>query len=95
MGRSDTMTCPTTTDDATPEYTPTTEEVETHWADVGFASDRASFRRWLAEIERAAAEKAWDEGEQAGYEDALGEQRGIGPAESARNPYQRNEGENK
>jgi len=29
------------------EYTPTTEEVETHWADVGFAGDRGSFRRWL------------------------------------------------
>ena len=29
-------------------YTPTTEDVETHWADVGFAGDRASFRRWLA-----------------------------------------------
>jgi len=40
------------------DYTPTTEEVETHWADVGFASDRASFRRWL-DAERAAA---WDEG---------------------------------
>ncbi len=47
----------------------------------------------LAEVERAAAEKAWDEGKQAGYEDALGEQRGIGPVESARNPYRRNEGE--
>ncbi len=53
----------------------------------------AEFDRWLAEVERAAAEKGWDEGEQAGYEDALGEQRGIGPQESARNPYRRSEGE--
>lgn len=44
------------------EYTPTTDEVETHWADVGFAGDRESFQRWLAEVERAAAEKAWAEG---------------------------------
>ena len=53
------------------------------------------FDRWLAkhdaEVECAAAEKAWDEGEQAGYEDALGEQRGIRPNESARNPYRRGE----
>ena len=41
------------------EYTPSTEEVESHWADVGFAGDRPSFNRWLAR-ERAAA---WDEGE--------------------------------
>lgn len=40
------------------EYTPTTDEVETHWADVGFAGDRESFRRWLAEVERSAAYKA-------------------------------------
>lgn len=57
-------------------------------------ADREAAQRWLAEVERAAAQKAWDEGERAGCEDALGEQRGIGPAESARNPYRRNEGEN-
>ena len=38
------------------DYTPTTEEVETHWADVGFAGDRASFRRWLADL--AAIDKS-------------------------------------
>ena len=42
------------------EYTPTTDEVETHWADVGFAGDRESFQRWLAEVERAAAAEALD-----------------------------------
>ena len=36
------------------DYTPTTEEVEKHWANIGFAGDRASFRRWL-DAERAAA----------------------------------------
>jgi len=40
-------------DEQREKYTPTTEEVETHWADVGFAGDRESFRRWLAR-ERAA-----------------------------------------
>ena len=36
------------------DCTPTTEEVEKHWANIGFAGDRASFRRWL-DAERAAA----------------------------------------
>ena len=40
-------------DELREKYTPTTQEVETHWADIGFAGDRASFRRWLAR-ERAA-----------------------------------------
>jgi len=41
------------------DYTPTTEEVETHWVNVGFAGDRASFRRWLAknDAEVAATER--------------------------------------
>ena len=49
-------------------YTPTTEEVETHWVNVGFAGDRASFRRWLAahdaEVAATALEHAaeWIEG---------------------------------
>lgn len=37
----------------TDKYTPTTEEIEAHWADVGFAGDRASFQRWLAAHEAA------------------------------------------
>lgn len=57
------------------DYTPTTEEVRDDWdalmleggisegsrADANFDSDRrnAQFDRWLAEVERAAAEKAW------------------------------------
>jgi len=39
-------------------YTPTTAEVEDHWADVGFAGDRASFRRWLAEVKAQAVADA-------------------------------------
>ena len=88
------------------EYTPTTDEVRgdyAHFQTPGgtdpvtgeFAEGLAEFDRWLAkhdaEVECAAAEKAWDEGEQAGYEDALGEQRGIRPNESARNPHRREE----
>lgn len=78
----------------------TTDEVRTNYVDgattCGCCSylrdeDVTAFDAWLAEVERAAAEKAWDEGEQAGYEDALGEQRGIRPNESARNPYRREE----
>ncbi len=90
------------------DFTPTTDEVRDslvylnkyhakHHGDVDLlvvgSETAAQFDRMIAEVERAAAEKAWDEGEQAGYEDALGEQRGIGPQESARNPYRRNEGE--
>ena len=48
------------------DYAPTTEEVETHWADVGFAGDRASFRRWLAEHDRRVAARAWGEGQKSG-----------------------------
>jgi len=48
------------------EYTPTTEEVRQHWG-IAVDLDRrdsrlAEFDRWLAEVERAAAEKAWSEG---------------------------------
>ena len=81
------------------EYTPTTEEVETHWADVGFASDRASFRRWLVEVERAAAEKAWTEGVATALNYAKREPDGITlklvtiDGAAWENPYRRNEGE--
>ena len=44
------------------DYTPTTEEVETHWADVGFAGDRASFRRWLTDVKRQAFRQGVDAG---------------------------------
>ena len=53
------------------DYTPTTEEVETHWADVGFAGDRASFRRWLSERDRQVAERAWDDGQGEGVVAAI------------------------
>ena len=77
------------------EYTPSADEVRGYYAfgqiDPSNPSCpvRAEFDRWLAEVERAAAEKAWDEGEEAGYDDALSEQRGIGPHDSHRNPYRR------
>ena len=69
-----------------------TEDWGTHLAEVFTRLSRATVPdAELASVERAAAEKAWDEGEQAGYEDALGEQRGIRPNESARNPHRREE----
>lgn len=44
------------------EYTPVTDEVRESYAgfdfDSGIAGDQ--FDRWHAEVERAAAEKAWD-----------------------------------
>ena len=45
------------------EYTPTTHEVRTHWTDVGFAGDNASFDRWLEAVKAAA----WDEGQKRGF----------------------------
>lgn len=44
------------------EYTPTTDEVRDAYAGHDFdqAISSAQFARWLAEVERAAAEKAWD-----------------------------------
>lgn len=57
------------------EYTPTTRQIEDGFAHepeyeyhnpVGYGahvqSNRRAFQRWLAEVERAAAEKAWEEG---------------------------------
>ena len=70
------------------DYTPTTEEVEAHWADVGFAGDRASFRRWLAEHDRRVAAAAWEDGWAKG---ALSEKTSFGRTVSyapKRNPYQ-------
>ena len=69
------------------DYTPTTEEVETHWADVGFAGDRASFRRWLADHDRQVAEKAWDEGFSAGFYDPLAGGFSDASESKATNPY--------
>lgn len=78
------------------EYTPTTDEAFNAtlytWVDWKgtFASEEEAADAWtrmIAEVERAAAEKAWDEGEIAGYEDALAEQRGIESHEYTSNPY--------
>lgn len=50
------------------EYTPTTDEVEDYYAHGQFADPAMSehdhakaFRRWLAEVERAAAARALEE----------------------------------
>lgn len=50
------------------EYTPTTEEVRRYWVGkwVPSAELEAQFDRWLAEVQRAAAEKAVD-----AFEDAV------------------------
>lgn len=73
-------------------YTPTIEEVRDAFAGHDFdqAITGAQFDRWLAEVERAAAEKAWDEG----YEHNCNPS--DGPVDkSYSNPYRRNEGESK
>lgn len=48
------------------EYTPTTEQVRATYLGGTLIEFREEgfgrFQRWLAEVERAAAEKAWDEG---------------------------------
>lgn len=83
------------------EYTPTTQQVENGFAHepeyeyhnpIGYGShvqaNRRGFKRWLAEVERAAAEKGWDEG----YEHNC--DLSDGPADkSYSNPYRQNEGE--
>lgn len=46
------------------EYTPTTDEMRFAWADRVNKHDQEGaeeFDRWLAEVQREAAEKAWDE----------------------------------
>lgn len=45
------------------DYTPTTDRVRADYAETYEGTDErryARFDRWLAEVERAAAEKAWD-----------------------------------
>lgn len=44
------------------DYVPTTEDVREGYVEgTGFGEEvYAQFDRWLAEVERAAAEKAWD-----------------------------------
>ncbi|MCS3426723.1 hypothetical protein M2388_000367 [Leucobacter aridicollis] len=48
------------------------------------------FDRWLAEVERAASEKAWVDGAHAQWR--LGQERRLDAIPA--NPYRRNEGEN-
>ena len=49
------------------DYTPKTANVRTAYAYIDEPTEQevdanfAAFDRWLAEVERAAAEKAWDE----------------------------------
>lgn len=74
------------------DYTPTTEEVRDAYAghDFDYAIAGAQFDRWLAEVERAAAEKAWTDGWNEGvdFEVYVRDINQAGP-----NPYRLNEGE--
>ena len=47
------------------DYTPTTELVRHNWGAYG--APREEFDQWLAEVERAAAAKAWDEGADSAF----------------------------
>lgn len=74
------------------DYTPTTDEVRLEYMAVRWGKSnivsfdaRAEFDRWLAEIERAAAEKAWGEGTRAQWR--LGQTRDIDQIPA--NPYRR------
>lgn len=49
------------------EYTPTTEEVGSHWVNVGFAGDKGSFDRWLNSVKA----EAWDEGHKSGLDTGI------------------------
>lgn len=52
------------------DYTPSTEEIRERWLlfDGGpVPADHAEFDRWIAEVERAAAETAWDDGRAEGF----------------------------
>lgn len=88
------------------EYMPTTQQVEdgfTHEPEYEYANpvgygahvraNRRAFKRWLAEVERAAAETAWDEGVAAAIEAEIKDD-GYGNTQYPGNPYRRNEGEN-
>ena len=78
------------------EYTPTTAHIRDAWSELNYLESKGNipyqdsgdeFDRWLAEVERASAEKAWDEARAAlRYEDDT-------PVElvSMVNPYRREE----
>lgn len=79
------------------EYTPTTDEIRTRGLEGADLNDLNSderealeeFDQWLAEVERAAAEKAWDEREAAFAADLL---KPLGEnlmRETTPNPYRR------
>ncbi len=70
------------------DYTPTTAQFFSWLGDIATAGDVASVRRWLAEVERAAAEKAWGEGERAGMSNLVRAQLGQPSAQSV-NPYRK------
>ena len=92
------------------EYTPSVEQGERAYIDGLSGTSRtreesaAEYRRMIEEVERAAAEKAWDEGNTEGARGQrdfhLCQQGRITEAEYERreqarpNPYRRNEGEN-
>jgi len=81
------------------EYTPTTEEVRREYAAgrgrMGLAIDldtHSDFNRWLAQVERAAAERAWDEGWRGREEAERTRYHTTSP--EIRNPYREGEARN-
>ncbi|MFF8817829.1 hypothetical protein ACF07D_07520 [Leucobacter sp. NPDC015123] len=63
------------------------------WATTDVEEREAEFDRMIAEVERAAAEKAWDKGLAAAMEAEI-KDAGYGNTQYPANPYRRNEGEN-
>jgi len=84
------------------DYTPDTDEVRGAWevimyeggASAGSKADAhwddarraAQFDRWLAEVERAAAEKAWDESRRS-YLRSRADPYDMAAEKEAQNPY--------
>ncbi|UOQ60365.1 hypothetical protein MUN76_15250 [Leucobacter rhizosphaerae] len=73
------------------EYTPTTEEVRSAAATLNMCR-YSEFDRWLAEVERASAEKAWDEAcrdTEQYYKRTVVGIPGVDPIKAPMNPYRR------
>ena len=74
------------------EYTPTTEKVkraysglhEKNYYDFTFMQREENFDRWLADHDALIRAEAWDEGWNAGVDDA-----NFGPRPKTSNPYRK------
>lgn len=83
------------------EHAPTVQEARTMFASCrgclvcagNTPVHEAEFDRWLAEVERAAAEKAWADGRESFAVDLTKPPGPDGLKEATVNPYRRNEGE--